>query len=79
MNTGRERERFKLVYGAILNFKDGERVTKGAVVAEWDPYSNPIIAEVSAKVMYQDVIEGVTMQEQVDSVTGFATKVITGK
>ncbi|MBL7669449.1 MAG: DNA-directed RNA polymerase subunit beta' [Bdellovibrionaceae bacterium] len=75
--TGRERERFKVVYGAILNFKDGERVTKGAVVAEWDPYSNPIIAEVSAKVMYQDVVEGVTMQEQVDSVTGFATKVIT--
>lgn len=76
-DTGRERERFKLVYGSILNFKENDRVTKGATVAEWDPYSNPIIAEVSAKVKYQDIEEGVTMQEQVDSVTGFATKVIT--
>lgn len=75
--TGRERERFKLVYGSILNFKDGEKVQKGATVAEWDPYSNPIISEVSAKVQYQDIEEGATMQEQVDAVTGFATKVIT--
>jgi DNA-directed RNA polymerase subunit beta' len=75
--NGRERERFKLVYGAVLNFKEGDQVTKGQVLAEWDPYSNPIISEVSAKVQYQDIEEGVTMSEQVDSVTGFATKVIT--
>jgi len=75
--TGRERERFKLVYGAILNFKDGDKVPKGGVVAEWDPYSNPIIAELSSKVVFQDIEEGVTMSEQVDAVTGFATKVIT--
>jgi DNA-directed RNA polymerase subunit beta' len=76
-SNGRERERFKLVYGAVLNFKEGDHVTKGQVLAEWDPYSNPIISEVSAKVQYQDIEEGVTMSEQVDSVTGFATKVIT--
>jgi DNA-directed RNA polymerase subunit beta' len=75
-DTGRERERFKLVYGATLNFKDGDRVSKGATVAEWDPYSNPIIAEVSAKIQFQDIEEGSTMAEQVDAVTGFATKVI---
>lgn len=75
--SGRERENFKLVYGAILNFKDGDRVTKGAVVAEWDPYSNPIISEVTARIQFMDIEEGVTMTEQVDSVTGFATKVIT--
>ncbi|MBY0452844.1 MAG: DNA-directed RNA polymerase subunit beta', partial [Bdellovibrionaceae bacterium] len=75
--TGRERENFKLVYGTILNFAEGEKVTKGATVAEWDPYSNPIISEVSAKVQFQDIVEGVTMVEQVDPVTGFATKVIT--
>jgi DNA-directed RNA polymerase subunit beta' len=74
--TGRERERFKLVYGATLNFKEGDKVSKGATVAEWDPYSNPIIAEVSAKIQFQDIEEGSTMAEQVDSVTGFATKVI---
>ena len=74
--TGRERERFKLVYGAILNFKEGAKVPKGAVVAEWDPYSNPIISEVSGKIQFHEIEEGVTMAEQVDAVTGFATKVI---
>lgn len=74
--SGRERERFKLVYGALLHFSDGDRVQKGSVVAEWDPYSNPIIAEVSGRVVFQDIEEGVTMTEQVDPVTGFATKVI---
>ena len=75
--TGRERENFKLVYGAILNFKDGDKVVKGSAIAEWDPYSNPIISEVSAKVQFQDIEEGKTMTEQIDTVTGFATKVIT--
>ncbi len=75
--TGRERENFKLVYGAILNHKDGDKVIKGATIAEWDPYSNPIISEVTAKITFQDIVEGVTMTEQVDPVTGFATKVIT--
>lgn len=75
--TGRERDKFKLVYGATLHVKEGEKVTKGQSLAEWDPYSNPIIAEVSGRVQFQDIEEGSTMTEQVDSVTGFATKVIT--
>ncbi len=75
--TGREKERFKLVYGAVLSYKDGDKVQKGSVIAEWDPYSNPIISEVTATVQYQDIEEGTTMTEQVDAVTGFATKVIT--
>ncbi|MFZ4404120.1 MAG: DNA-directed RNA polymerase subunit beta', partial [Pseudobdellovibrionaceae bacterium] len=75
--AGRERERFKLVYGAILNYKEGDKVVKGNSVVEWDPYSNPIIAEVSAKVSYHDIDEGTTLQEQIDPVTGFATKVVT--
>ncbi len=75
--TGREKERFKLVYGAVLSYKDGDKVQKGSVIAEWDPYSNPIISEVTATVQYQDIEEGSTMTEQVDAVTGFATKVIT--
>ncbi|MES2966101.1 MAG: DNA-directed RNA polymerase subunit beta' [Bdellovibrionota bacterium] len=76
-STGRERERFKVVYGSILNIKDGDTVTKGLLLAEWDPYSNPIISEVTGKVAFQDIEEGATMTEQVDAVTGFATKVIT--
>ena len=76
-STGRERERFKVVYGSVLSVKDGDTVAKGAVLAEWDPYSNPIISEVSGKIAFQDIEEGVTMTEQVDAVTGFATKVIT--
>src|SRR5690606_33182118 len=47
--NGRERERFKLVYGAVLNVKEGDTVTKGQTLAEWDPYSNPIISEVTAR------------------------------
>lgn len=75
--NGRERERFKLVYGSVLNVKESDSVNKGQILAEWDPYSNPIISEVSGKVAFQDIEEGVTMTEQVDAVTGFATKVIT--
>ena len=74
--SGRERERFKLVYGSTLNFKDGDSITKGATIAEWDPYSNPIISEISARVQFQDMEDGGTVTEQVDPVTGFATKVI---
>lgn len=76
-DAGRERERIKIVYGAVLKFKEGQSVKKGDVIAEWDPYTNPIISEVSGRLVYKDIIEGVNMTEQVDAVTGFATKVIT--
>lgn len=75
--SGREREKYKIPYGAVLSFKDGDKVPKGSVIAEWDPYTNPIIAEVGGKVQFVDIDEGSTMTEQVDPVTGFATKVIT--
>ncbi len=76
-NTGREREKFRLVYGSVLNVTDGQEVVKGDKIAEWDPYANPIVADVSGKIKFENIEEGVTMQEQVDAVTGFATKVIT--
>jgi DNA-directed RNA polymerase subunit beta' len=75
--SGRERDRMKLAYGAILSQKEGAEVKKGDVLAEWDPYSNPIVADVTGIIKFQDIEEGVTMAEQVDAVTGFATKVIT--
>jgi DNA-directed RNA polymerase subunit beta' len=75
--SGRERDRMKLVYGSTLRFKENAEVKKGDVLAEWDPYSNPIVADLTGVIKFQDIEEGVTMAEQVDSVTGFATKVIT--
>ena len=74
---GRERDRLPVVYGATLNFKSGDAVKKEDVLAEWDPYSNPIVAEISGQAVFEGIEEGQTLTEQVDSVTGFATKVIT--
>ncbi len=73
----REREKYPVVYGAKLLVKDGETVEKGKLMAEWDPYSTPIVTEASGIVKFEDIEEGVTMQEQFDSVTGLSHKVIT--
>lgn len=75
--TGRERDRIRVPYGAIVHVKEGQSVKKGDLIVEWDPYTNPIISDVSGYVQFQDVIEGRTMTEQLDPVTGFTTKVIT--
>ncbi len=75
--TGCERENFKLVYGAILNIKEGSTVKKDDKIAEWDPYSNTIVSDVSGFVKFKGIEEGVNYTEQVDSVTGFTTKVVT--
>jgi DNA-directed RNA polymerase subunit beta' len=74
--NNREREKYPLVYGAKLLLKDGDSVEKGKLIAEWDPYSTPIITEASGVVQFEDIEEGVTMQEQFDSVTGLSHKVI---
>ena len=73
---GREKEKFKIGYGAVLNFKEGDMVQAGSTVAEWDPYSNTILADFSGKVQFRDIEPGVTVSEQVDSMTGFSTKVV---
>jgi len=74
--NGRERERYSVIYGARLEVKDGEEVGEGTVLARWDPWSNPFLAEVGGIVKFGDVIEGVTMTEQLDEVTGLTRKVI---
>lgn len=74
--NNREREKYPIVYGAKLLVKEGDGVDKGQTIAEWDPYSTPIITEVSGVLQFEDVEEGVTMQEQFDSVTGLSHKVI---
>ncbi|MBN1283743.1 MAG: DNA-directed RNA polymerase subunit beta' [Proteobacteria bacterium] len=74
--AGRERERYKLNYGAILLHREGEKVKAGELLAEWDPYTVPILTEVSGRVKFGDIIEGLTMTEQVDEVTGLSRKVV---
>ena len=76
-DTGRERERYGVVYGARLNVKEGGTVKTGDILVEWDPYTVPIITEVGGIVHYGDIAEGVTMEEQVDEVTGLSRKVVT--
>jgi DNA-directed RNA polymerase subunit beta' len=75
-DEGRERKRYPAVYGAKLAVAEGKKVKEGELIAEWDPYTIPIITEVPGLVKFGDITEGVTMQEQVDEVTGHAHKVI---
>jgi DNA-directed RNA polymerase subunit beta' len=74
--TGRERERYQIVYGAQVQVQDGEHVRPGQKILEWDPFANPILSEVNGRVKFGDILEGVTMQEQVDEFTGLSSKVI---
>ncbi len=74
---GRERERYGLQYGAELLVSEGDAVKAGQLLSEWDPFSMPIVTEVPGVVKYGDIIEAVTMQEQLDDVTGLSRKVIT--
>jgi len=71
-----EKERLRIPYGSILNIKEGLLIKKGEVLAEWDPYSNIIVADKPGLIKFIDIEEGVSMSEQVDPVTGFATKMI---
>jgi len=72
----RERERYPIVYGARLKKLDGEQVKAGDLLAEWDPYTIPILTEAGGTVKFGDIVEGVTMEERVDERTGLSTKVI---
>ncbi len=74
--SGREREKYPVVYGAKIKIKDGDPVAVGQKLVEWDPYSLTILTEVGGKVAYGDIIEGVTMKEEFDEVTGLSRKVI---
>ncbi|MDX9745326.1 MAG: DNA-directed RNA polymerase subunit beta' [Syntrophales bacterium] len=73
---GRNRGKYTVPYGARLKLKEGDTVKKGDRIAEWDPFSIPILAEVDGVVKFGDITEGKTMQEQVDEVTGLSRKVI---
>ncbi|MEP7366309.1 MAG: DNA-directed RNA polymerase subunit beta', partial [Acidobacteriota bacterium] len=73
---GRERERYEVVYGAKVLFEDGAHVEENAVLLEWDPYTFSILTEISGTVKYKDLIEGLTMKEEVDEITGLSQWVV---
>ncbi|AGX87133.1 DNA-directed RNA polymerase subunit beta' [Candidatus Symbiobacter mobilis] len=73
---GRERERHKVPYGAVLSIKPDESVKAGAVLATWDPLTRPIITEYAGQVRFENLIEGQTLAKQVDEVTGVSTLVV---
>ncbi|MCE3224009.1 MAG: rpoC [Nitrospira sp.] len=75
-DSGREREKYPVVYGAKIKVKDGDRIEVGQKLVEWDPYSLTILTETGGKVAYGDILEGVTMKEEFDEVTGLSRKVI---
>ncbi len=75
-SRGREKEKYTIVYGAKLLVEDGKKVEAGQRLVEWDPYSTPIISEVGGKGAFGDILEGVTVKEELDEVTGLSRKVI---
>jgi DNA-directed RNA polymerase subunit beta' len=74
--VGRERERYKLPYGAVVHVHDGARVEGGQMVANWDPHTHPVITEVAGTLRFVDFVDGVTVQKQTDDVTGLSSIVV---
>ncbi|GAO00679.1 MULTISPECIES: DNA-directed RNA polymerase subunit beta' [Komagataeibacter] len=75
-DRGTERARYRVPYGARLLVEDGAAVTRGQKMAEWDPYTLPIITEQPGKVEYLDLIDSITLVERMDEVTGLTSKVV---
>jgi DNA-directed RNA polymerase subunit beta' len=73
---GRDRERYPIVYGARLKVKDGQKVEPGQTIVEWDPYTFSILTENLGAIKFKDIIEGVTVHEEVDEVTGLSRFII---
>jgi DNA-directed RNA polymerase subunit beta' len=73
---GRERERYKVPYGATITVADGNEVKQGQIVATWDPHTHPVVTEVAGKIKFQDFVDGVTVTEQVDEFTGLTSIVV---
>lgn len=74
---GRERERYKVPYGAVVKVGDNAEVEPGQIVAQWDPHTHPVVTEVAGYIKFIDLIEGVTMTHQTDEVTGLTNIVVT--
>ena len=73
---GKDRETHKAPYGARIRVKDGDPVKKGQRLAEWDPYTRPILTEVEGTVAFEDLVEGLSVKEETDEATGIAQRVV---
>ncbi len=73
----REKERYHVVYGARLRVNEGETVNHGQILAEWDPFTFSILTETAGSVKFDDLRPGLTIEEQVDEVTGLSQLVVT--
>jgi DNA-directed RNA polymerase subunit beta' len=73
---GRERERYKVPYGAVISVAEGGEVESGQIVATWDPHTHPIITEVAGKVKFSEFSEGVSVQQETDEITGLTSVVV---
>jgi DNA-directed RNA polymerase subunit beta' len=73
---GEERERHAAIYGATLTVDDGGKIEKGKMLMEWDPHNDPILTEMGGFIKFEDIVEGVTMREEIDESTGLANRVI---
>jgi len=74
--SGREKERYKVPYGAIISAVEGGLVEGGQIIATWDPYTHPIITEVDGKAQFGEFIEGVSVQKEQDEITGLSSTVV---
>ena len=74
---GRERERYKIPYGAVLSIEDGSPINAGDIIVNWDPHTHPVITEVDGIIQLLDFLDGITVQEQSDEVTGLTSRVVT--
>jgi DNA-directed RNA polymerase subunit beta' len=74
--NSRELEKHMVPSGSILSAEDGREIDKNVIFVRWDPYTSPILTEVSGKVRYEDIIEEVTMAEEIDEATGLSERVI---
>ena len=74
--AGRERERYKVPYGANITVEDGAAVEPGQIVATWDPHTHPVITEVAGTLKFEDFVDGVTVTEQIDEITGLSSIVV---
>jgi DNA-directed RNA polymerase subunit beta' len=70
---GRERERYKIPYGAVIMVDDSEQVKAGAIIATWDPHTHPVVSEAAGIMKFQDFIDGVTVESRVDEHTGLSS------
>src|SRR3970040_2430714 len=70
---GRERERYKIPYGATIVANEGDAGAAGQIVANWDPHTHPVVTEVAGFIKFIDFVDGVTVQSQVDEITGLTS------